>query len=1054
MPEAMAVIPHASKIRILSDMSNVGTQTSVQRDSRTEILLCRGLAHGAGFGTRRNLPEFELHITESAKMGSAIASMVSKCLTDRDDVYQVLSRAFSDALDYHVDDQGLFSCRFRRQTSTTFNVSSFSSADGCNVLHYLPAFKCIGDNNNTIMRRSDFALATGQQRSHRMIGLRKLIKQFGPIYINSTTSAVHYIHPHFPLSFTGTPLAFAVILGCEDSVAALVLEGAEPLDPLRTLVNGTSLYSTSKDELPLSSALHVAVSCHRSNVVQYLWTRASSSDHHWLDSAYDLLFKDVSIGASLVSALAARSILERTVLHGSNRRIAQSNTIQTIVGLLVELAKQKNAEQSGDLVVELLSKGIQGVLRLGDVEIAEELIALQYRPGARSSQNVSSSISKKSRHDIVDVSLRAACSGTFDPEHSAQYLSFARDVSEGFDADSQAIETIMSWGASSLFQHCLDHDFWTHVVDEDGRNLLHHAISTGFCRQLSVSLILKSGVDVNVGDHEGITPLHLAAKRGMAKTAAILLDSGADATSVDGQGVSILHCAALSNELTVVTEILNALKLLESGNNIDSDRGIKMTIDFGNRKETRPLDGRSPLHNGIISCNRDIVDLLLCHGANVDIPDAQGDTPLHYALKLDEYSEVMMLCTMLLKQGADPSKANCCGRTPLHDAIKRRHACDISALLNLFTGHDQLQVHARDPQGQTILHHAVTNLAYRSVVTILASGASVHTIDDRGRTALHFCSQISLYSTMTRRSYRVRTSIAIAKELLDAGAHTMVRDFDGLCSLEYAAVNGNELLLSSFVKRIQGPSELRREPLSTANYQAIMASVWSFAFQEERWHVVKSLLTIQPAFKKDFSLFKWPACARFLVFLAESYLSLPPGDLRSTEYSNSNWKDLGQIDWKHGGILHHVSKVRQSRGEWMRKSQWESLPEDLKQKRIPWRSDQLRCWDSHVEQFKIDLSHDYIRETLEFIENWDIRIFMAYFRDSAKPLLELIYSRRRDSTRFTASNYSTIVHNIECIFNDIGKDQNLRSEFILEAMRYGMTESAGIADVPCKSNRS
>ena len=1016
MPENMATIPHASKIRILADMSSAGAQ-GLPKEKLGSDILYRGFAHGAGFGIRQSISDFQTHIAKSAEKECAVASLVSECLIDQENRTQVLTRAFREALELQGDYQNSNPCHFRRQTLETADACSFSSVDGCSILHYLPALRCI-DSKDIIVKRNLFGHATGPQRIDQIKKLRELVKRFGPNAINHTTSAAHYLHPHFPLSFTGTPLSFAVVLGCENSMKALLLEGAEPLEPLRTLADKSPLHSTARTTLSLSSALHVAVSCHRSKAFHYLWTQASSSDYRWLDTAYDLLFKDVSIGASLVSALAARSILERIILHGPNRKSAQSNTIQAVFSFLIALATLRSPEQADSLVVELLSKGAQDIVRLGDLDVATEIITLLSSSRTYSYRSISADVEHELRLEIADAALRTACSGTFDLEKSMQYLSFATDVGRGFYVDTEAMKMMMSWNASALFQHYLENGLWTHDIDKDGRTLLHHAISTGFCLQFPMSTILNTGINVNSVDHQGNTPLHLAVTLGILETVKMLLCSGADPMTVDSLGFSVLHRAALSKKLAIFTEILDAVQpsRIES-RNLSNDQA-NMIRDFGNKNGVRPQIGRSILHCGILSGNCDIVEVLLSHGVNVNLEDAHGETPLHYALDFDNAAKSKVLYTALLKAGADPLKENNSRQTPFHKAVARSHSRDLSTVLECFIAHAKCDVDSKDPQGRTILHHAVASLSEGSVATSLAFGASADIPDAQGWTPLHICAQTIVGSGNQNKSRELQSFIAITGRLLDAGAYAMAKDLKGLCPLDFAVINGNELLLTHLVKQIQRRSNSPHLSPNTKDYQALMSSVWSLAIQKEKWHIVKALFTFRPAFERDLSLLKWPAGALFLKFIAESRSRLPP------TFSPAKLIKSFSTHWTFNKPLQ-----RKSSREVLK---WKNTNKDLKYGEIPWSSDKLRCWHDHVKQRDVHAGGNILREILDFINKWDLRVFMAYFGDSTPELLDLIYGK----VSFEVLRYLSFVESVKDCFKSFGGQQQSYSGFLLEAIEY------------------
>jgi len=132
---------------------------------------------------------------------------------------------------------------------------------------------------------------------------------------------------------------------------------------------------------------------------------------------------------------------------------------------------------------------------------------------------------------------------------------------------------------------------------------LAQAIRAGDVR--SVAELLARGVEVNMADGAGITPLHLAAMRGHAKIVRTLLAAGAEVMAPDAAGRTPLHYAASSGATDVISALLEA-------------------------------------------------------GAEVNAVDASGQTPLHYAARWAR-SEAL---EMLLAAGADPTARDYAGRTP------------------------------------------------------------------------------------------------------------------------------------------------------------------------------------------------------------------------------------------------------------------------------------------------------------------------------------------------------------------------------------------------------
>lgn len=85
--------------------------------------------------------------------------------------------------------------------------------------------------------------------------------------------------------------------------------------------------------------------------------------------------------------------------------------------------------------------------------------------------------------------------------------------------------------------------------------------------------------------------------------------------------------------------------------------------------------GWSLLHYAIEQQSAEAVELLLKHGAHVDVIDRGGGAPLHYAVDVEADTASQRgeppkpdLTEILLRAGADPMQEDSRGRTPLGEA--------------------------------------------------------------------------------------------------------------------------------------------------------------------------------------------------------------------------------------------------------------------------------------------------------------------------------------------------------------------------------------------------
>lgn len=106
------------------------------------------------------------------------------------------------------------------------------------------------------------------------------------------------------------------------------------------------------------------------------------------------------------------------------------------------------------------------------------------------------------------------------------------------------------------------------------------------------------------------TPLHVAASAGKVDICKLYIESGEDIYKIDDVGMTVFEVCCIDN--------FNLCKyLLEN-----------YTINIHNKA----IYGYTPLHIATIYSNTRVVGMLLKHGANANLKDAHGNTPILYSL--------------------------------------------------------------------------------------------------------------------------------------------------------------------------------------------------------------------------------------------------------------------------------------------------------------------------------------------------------------------------------------------------------------------------------------
>ena len=196
---------------------------------------------------------------------------------------------------------------------------------------------------------------------------------------------------------------------------------------------------------------------------------------------------------------------------------------------------------------------------------------------------------------------------------------------------------------------------------------------------LAINAFIDAGINANAQDGDGRTALISAAARGELDVVNTLLSRGVDINIKDKNGFTALS-HAIDAMHDGVEEALLSRPELDPNCRGKNSRPALMAYVWRNNKER--------------------VEKLFVHGADVNIQDADGDTALHGAAQ----SGNVEIMRVLLDKGADVNAKNKQGGTPLMWTAVYGH--DEAARLLLSRGAD---ASAKDNDGITAAQWAVRN---------------------------------------------------------------------------------------------------------------------------------------------------------------------------------------------------------------------------------------------------------------------------------------------------------------------------------------------------------
>jgi ankyrin repeat protein len=194
------------------------------------------------------------------------------------------------------------------------------------------------------------------------------------------------------------------------------------------------------------------------------------------------------------------------------------------------------------------------------------------------------------------------------------------------------------------------------ALDYRGDSALHKA--SRYQKEHAVNLLVDGNADVNVRDKSNSTPLHEASGSRNLDLAQLLLTHGADVNVFDHWGDSPLHKSFRSLTFDIVGT-LYCVKVTQDAYNRTLIRTTSSGENFNlvpplSRKCTGAMNARdkgrsTPVHDAPQGENYAMAQLLLAHGADVNVRGWRDKTPLNLA-SIEGSLDVSRL---LIEHGAD-----------------------------------------------------------------------------------------------------------------------------------------------------------------------------------------------------------------------------------------------------------------------------------------------------------------------------------------------------------------------------------------------------------------
>lgn len=402
-------------------------------------------------------------------------------------------------------------------------------------------------------------------------------------------------------------------------------------------------------------------------------------------------------------------------------------------------------------------------------------------------------LSKGMNPDAVDSSgdtaLHIAARNNKTPDVVRVLLDAGADpLKTGGNDALTPLETAVNYGNVSVVDVLAREGGYSVGHKVDGWSMLHRACKKG--KPAIVAALLAAGADANDRTDNGSTPLliavqqrltdlalalldfpdvvrgmneyhaatdqlrrsafMLAVERGDQKVIRKMLENGADVNAKDAAGNTPLHNAIVKGDPDIVALL------------------VQFSADV-NRGKVPPL---------VLTCQtpeirmaftkRRIVDILLDAGADADLCDKQtGMTALHAALLSRDGADA---ASSLIAAGANTEIYDHDGMTPIFYALSKPQEAILQELID-----KGANIEARERQGgRTPLVAAAYSMTHpHAVKTLLDAGADARAIDAEGNSAMYY-----LRKTGADRDYAGLVEQKLASCLKPSTGNKTSREFD------------------------------------------------------------------------------------------------------------------------------------------------------------------------------------------------------------------------------------------------------------------------------------
>ncbi|KAG8187082.1 hypothetical protein JTE90_016178 [Oedothorax gibbosus] len=388
-------------------------------------------------------------------------------------------------------------------------------------------------------------------------------------------------------------------------------------------------------------------------------------------------------------------------------------------------------------------------------------------PGTSSGERLSALLKKLfETHvsgDVNEELVKAAANG--DAQKCEEILKRSEADVNGVFASHTALQAASQNGHIEVIKILLCHNADVEIEDKDGDRAVHHA---AFGDEPGVmELLARAGADLNARNKRRQTPLHIAVNKGHIGVVRSILDLGCRPSLQDSEGDTPLHDAISKKRDDMLTLLLdNGADICLTNNN--GFNALHHAALRGNPSAMRILlsklprawvvdekkdDGYTALHLAALNNHVEVAELLVQQGkANMNLQNVNQQTPLHLAVER-QHTQIVRL---LVREKCSLNIPDKDGDTPLHEALRHHTLSQLRQLQDMQEGG---KVGASNETTMNGTSELLMGLGTQSsdkksnasiACYLVSNGADLNVKNKKGQTPLDLCPDPNLCNALTK----------------------------------------------------------------------------------------------------------------------------------------------------------------------------------------------------------------------------------------------------------------------------------------------------------------